>query len=340
MPVLKTGLVGTGYWGSNLCRVLSQSPRIDLRWICDGNTEALDRAALLAPAARRTERISELLEDPGVAAVVLATPVDTHFKLALAALRSGKHVLVEKPLARTSAEAEQLCQQADASNVRLMVGHTFLYNGAVRKVKDLIDAGEVGVVRYVFCQRLNLGIVRQDVDALWSLAPHDISILDYWIGAPVERVAATGHSFLQPGIADVAFAHLTYAGNVAGHIQVSWLDPGKVRRATVVGSKRMLVYDDISADAKIAVYDKGIDIDYLDANLASFQTYAEHRIRVRAGDTWLPKVDFPEPLVEEVEEFANCIEEGRPALTDGRSGLRVVRTLERLSAAMKVESAR
>ena len=266
----------------------------------------------------------------------MATPVDSHHSVASTALSTGRHVLVEKPLARSVAEAEHLCNMAADQNVVLMVGHTFLYNGAVRRVKGIIEAGELGEVRYIFCRRLNLGIVRRDVDALWSLAPHDISILNYWLDRPVERVAAVGHAFLQPGIADVVFAHMTYEGNVAGHIQVSWLDPGKVRQATVVGSQKMLVYDDISSDARITVYDKGIDIAHLDANLGAFETYAQHQLIVRAGDVWMPRVDFPEPLDVELNEFADSIGDGRSPMTDGRNGVHVVRVLEQLSQAMTV----
>jgi Predicted dehydrogenases and related proteins len=215
-----------------------------------------------------------------------------------------------------------------------MVGHTFLYNGAVRRIKAMIDSGELGDIRYIFMRRLNLGIVRHDVDALWNLAPHDLSILNYWIDRPVVQMSAVGHCYLQPGIADVVFAHITYEGNIAGHIQVSWLDPSKVRQATVVGSRRMLVYDDTSNDARIVVYDKGIDVKDLSTNLGGFETFAQHQFTVRAGDAWLPQVDFNEPLVEEINDFVDSIANGKEPLASGASGLAVVQQLERLSAAM------
>lgn len=331
-------LVGCGYWGIKLCRVLAQSRELSLRWVCDTEPANLQSAAVVAPEARRTDDLSLVLGDTEVDAVVIATPVVTHHELGMAALRAGKHVLLEKPLAATVAEAESLCAAAEAARRILMVGHVFLYNPAVRRVRDMIEAGDLGDVRYVFCQRLNLGIVRRDVDVLWDLASHDVSILDYWIDRPVERVAAFGHSFLQPGIADLAFAHLTFEGNLSGHIQATWLDPAKVRQATVVGSRRMLVYDDVSTDGKLALYDKGIDISGPASPMGKFDSYAQHQLTLRAGDVWLPRVDFSEPLATEVSDFAHSIVTGEPPLSDGCRGLRVMRILERLRQEMRLES--
>jgi predicted dehydrogenase len=335
MKTVKIGLVGCGYWGSNLCRVLAGHPQVDLRWICDPSPKALERAHRLAPKAGLLTEIEAGLADGDVEAVIVAVPVKDHFEVAMAALQAGKHVLVEKPLARTVTEASTLCEEANRRGQILMVGHTFLYNGTVRRIKAMIDEGELGDIRYIFMRRLNLGIVRHDVDALWNLAPHDLSILNYWIHRPVSHLSAVGHCYLQPGIADVVFAHLTYDGNIAAHIQVSWLDPSKVRQATVVGSRRMLLYDDMSNDARITVYDKGIDAADLSTNLGGFETYAQHQFTVRAGDAWLPRIDFNEPLVEEVTDFVGSIAEGTQPLASGASGLAVVELLERLSAAMK-----
>lgn len=331
-------LIGCGYWGVKLCRVLAQSQELSLRWVCDTEPANLRSAAMVAPDARRTDDLSLVLGDPEVTAVVIATPVVSHHALGLAALRAGKHVLIEKPLAATVTEAEDLCVAAEAAERVLMVGHIFLYNPAVRRVHDMIHEGQLGDVRYVFCRRLNLGIVRRDVDVLWDLASHDVSILDYWIDRPVERVSAFGHSFLQPGIADLAFAHLTFAGNITGHIQVTWLDPAKVRQATVVGSRKMLVYDDVSADAKLAIYDKGIDVDGPGDPMGRFDSFAQHQLTLRAGDVWLPRVDFSEPLAAEVSDFARCIVTGDRPLSDGIRGLRVVRILDRLRQVMQLES--
>jgi len=336
MTTQKVGLVGCGYWGSNLCRVLAQHPNVELRWVCDPAPKAQERARRLAPSARILSELSDALNDREVEAVVVAVPVEFHYSVAMAALQRDKHVLVEKPLARTVSEARRLCDEADGRGRVLMVGHTFLYSATVRRIKSMIDAGDLGDIRYVFMRRLNLGIVRHDVDALWNLAPHDLSILNYWLDLPVREVSAIGHSYLQPGIADVVFAHLTYEGNVAGHIQVSWLDPSKVRQATVVGSRRMLLYDDMSTDARIIVYDKGIDVGNLNDNLGRFETYAQHQFTVRAGDAWLPKVDFSEPLVEEITDFVDSISSGRRPLASAASGLAVVEQLEMLSESMMV----
>ncbi|TMD57308.1 MAG: Gfo/Idh/MocA family oxidoreductase, partial [Chloroflexi bacterium] len=340
VPVINVALLGAGYWGSNLCRVLAQSKRFNLKWVSDLNPATLERARRLAPMAQMTTDPSAPLGDPAVSAVVLATPVASHATMALRALDAGKHVLVEKPLAASAAEAEQICLRAERLDRRLMVGHTFMYNRAVREVKAIIDSGTLGEIYYVFCRRLQLGIVRQDVDALWNLAPHDVSIMNFWIDRPIESVASVGQAWLQSNIADVVFAHLNYAGNVAGHIHVSWLDPNKVRQVTVVGSRKMLIFDDMARDAPIQIFDKGVEIENIDANLGTFETYAQHRLIVRAGDVWLRHVDIPEPLDVELTEFADSIQEGRAPLTDGRKGLEVVRILERLTKAMNLEQTR
>src|SRR2546425_8141277 len=338
--MINVALLGCGYWGSNLCRVLAQSQRFRLTWVSDLNPATLNRARRVAPMAQTAVDPQLPLSDPAVDAVVVATPVASHASVALRALDAGKHVFVEKPLAGSSAEAEQMCLKAERLDRRLMVGHTFMYNGAIRQVKSIIDSGSLGEIYYVFSRRLQLGIVRQDVDALWNLAPHDISIMNYWIGRSIESFASVGQAFLQPNIADVVFAHLMYAGNVAGHIHVSWLDPNKIRQVTVVGSRKMLVFDDVARDTPIQIFDKGIDIETRDATLDTFQTYAQHRLSVRAGDVWMQHVEFKEPLDVELTEFADSIEQGRPPLTDGRKGLEVVRILERLSKAMNLEQAR
>jgi predicted dehydrogenase len=338
--MINVALLGAGYWGSNLCRVLSQSKRFTLKWVSDLNPATLERARRVAPLAQTATDPEQPLSDPSVEAVVVATPVASHGAVALKALDAGKHVFVEKPLAGSVTEAEQMCRRAEKVKRLLMVGHTFLYNPAVRRVHSIIDSGTLGEIYYVFSRRLQLGIVRQDVDALWNLAPHDIAIMNYWIGRPIQSVASVGQAYLQPGIADVVFAHLMYEGNVAGHIHVSWLDPNKIRQVTVVGSKKMLIFDDMVKDAPIQIFDKGIDIENLEANAGTFQTYAQHRLVMRAGDVLIPHVQFAEPLDVELGEFADSIEQGRKPLTDGENGLQVVRVLERLSRAMNLEQAR
>jgi predicted dehydrogenase len=326
---MKVAVVGAGYWGPNLVRVFTQNPDVTGVTVCDIDKKRLDRMKKSHPGIGLSDNLDALLSDGAVDAVVVALPAALHYDAAKKALRAGKHVLVEKPLAATGAEAEELCRLAEDGKRVLMVGHTFLFNAAVKRVKDYIDSGTLGEVYYVYGQRLNLGIVRQDVDALWNLAPHDISILLHWLGdkTPAE-VAYQGASYLQKGVDDVGFLAMRFAGGVVGHIHVSWLDPGKVRRMTVVGSAKMVVYDDVSADARVQLFDKGIDRKKIDTSLGSFNDYAEFQLLQRAGDLLIPRVDFPEPLKEEAAHFVACCREGKTPIADGANGLRVVRVLE------------
>lgn len=327
-------VVGLGHWGPNLARNFASLPEANLHTLCDLDEARLRRVGARYPKARQTTDFESVLQDDAVDAVALATPVHTHFKLAGAALRAGKHTLVEKPLASTSAEARQLVDLADAQGLILMVGHVFLYNAAVRKVKEYIDSGELGDIYYIYAQRLNLGIVRQDVNALWNFAPHDISIINYWLDAAPMSVSARGYSFLRSNIEDVVFLNMEYAGGQAASIHVSWLDPNKVRRMTVVGSKKMVVYDDVSPDAKIKLFDKGVDI--IPANgLGRYNTFGEFQLLLRAGDLLIPKINFSEPLKDECRAFVDAIRTGRPPLADGRNGLEVVRVLETAQQSLK-----
>ena len=322
--MIRVGLVGCGYWGANLtCRVLAQHPDVDLCRVCHSSPAVLDRAhGFRRRGARVHERSGDRIRDLAWTPWSWAVPVEAHYKVAKAVLAAGKHVLVEKPLSRTVAEAADLCAEAGSRGLMLMVGHTFLYNGAVRLVKTMIDAGDLGDIRYVFMRRLNLGIVRRDVDALWNLAPHDLSILNYWIDRPVTRVGAVGHSYLQPGIADVVFAHLTYEGNIAGHIQVSWLDPSKVRQATVVGSRKMLIFDDMSVDSRITVFDKGIDIEHLDSKLHTFETFGEHHLTSALAMCGCHAWNSSEPLIEEIDDLSVVSRTGDGLIADGVSDQR------------------
>lgn len=323
--------VGLGYWGPNLARNLATVDGGELVTLCDADPVRLERMGKQVPFARRVTEYAEVLADDGVDAVVLATPVDTHFELARAALEARKHVLVEKPLATSSAECETLIALADAADRCLMVGHVFLFNAAVRKVKEYIDAGELGELYYVYSQRLNLGQVRSDVNAMWNFAPHDLSILCHWLGAEPTAVDAHGHSYIQPGVEDVVFMNLDFPDGVAANVHISWLDPLKVRRMTVVGSEKMVVYDDVSADAKVVVYDRGVTKrlkDRSEASLGSYRSYGEFQLLLRAGDVLIPKVEFTEPLKLECQHFVDSIITGSTPLADGRQGLMVVRALE------------
>jgi predicted dehydrogenase len=335
----RIGLIGLGYWGPNIARVIDRIEGGELAAICDADPERLTSWARRYPQARPSQRVEELLEDPDIDAVVIATPADTHFEIGLAALDAGKHVLVEKPLARSAEEAERLKVLADARSLVLMPGHVFLYNAAVRKIRDYITSGELGEIYYVYSQRLNLGQVRRDVNALWNFAPHDLSILAWWLGAPPLRVVARGYSYIQPGIDDVVFMTLDYPGGIGANVHISWLDPHKVRLMTVVGSEKMAVYDDTSADARIRLYDKGVTRRIVDdpgqvTTLGRYETFDHFQLLLRAGDVLIPKIDFTEPLQLEIEDFIGAIRDKRPPLSDAQTGIDVVRALEAAQRSM------
>ena len=337
---VEVAVVGLGYWGPNLARAVSQVKGGHLHTLCDARSDQLERVGRQHPGARQTGDFDALLADPQIDAVVIATPAATHHALALRALQAGKHVLVEKPLALTSAQCEELIAAAGAAGRTLMVGHTFIYNAAVRRVREYIDSGELGDILYVYSQRLNLGQVRSDTNALWNFGPHDLSILRYWLGGDPVSIVARGFDFLQPGIEDVVFMTLDYPNGVGANVHISWLDPAKVRRMTVVGSEKMVVYDDVSTEARIMLYDKGVTKsprsgDPRDASLGRFDTFAEFQLLLRAGDVLIPKVDFKEPLLVELEHFVDCAATGRTPDTDGAAGLSVVRALEMAQAALE-----
>jgi predicted dehydrogenase len=289
----------------------------------------LDYARAKFPnTASFTNDYHTVLRNDAIDAVVIATPAATHYELTKAALEAGKHVLVEKPLALHAAEAEDLVLLAQNHNRVLMVGHTFLYNAAVHMLKEQITQGILGDVYYIYAQRLNLGRVRQDLNAMWNFAPHDISILLYLLDSAPYRVSARGLSYLQNDIDDVAFLVLDFPGNVSAHIHISWLDPQKVRRMTIVGSKKMAVYDDTSPDAKIQLYDKGIDKIPTVHSERDFESFAEFQLLLRSGDVHIPSLKFTEPLQRECAHFIECIVEGKQPMSDGQSGLYVVQVLE------------
>jgi predicted dehydrogenase len=310
--------------------------------VCDDRRDRLDEVARVMPDVQTIGRFEDLLASQDVDAVVLATPAASHFRMSMAALEAGKHVLVEKPLAMTSEECGALDAAARASGLTLMVGHTFLYNSAVRWLREYIAGGQLGDVIYAYSQRLNLGQVRSDVDVMWNLAPHDISILLYLFDADPVAVTAHGQAHLQPGIIDVGLAVLEFADGRTAHVHVSWLDPRKVRRVTVVGSAKMVVYDDVDADARIQVYDKGIDRapppgDHADRPV---ENLGEHQMLVRSGDLLIPRIDFREPLRVELEDFVSAVSGGHEPLANARNGLRVVRVLEAASASILNDGAR
>ena len=339
---VKIGQIGLGYWGPNLARTIAAAEGATLSAVCDADPTRLSKIGDRYPGARQFDDASTMIETADIEAIVIATPADTHYALAKAALLAGKHVLVEKPLARTATEAEELVALAEADDRVLMPGHVFLYNAAVRKVHDLITSGAIGDVYYVYSQRLNLGQVRRDVNALWNFAPHDVSILDYWLGASPERVVARGYSYLQPGIEDVVFMTLDYPGGAGANVHISWLDPQKVRTMTVVGSEKMVVYDDTSPDERIRLIDKGVTRRALGGaqpSLGRYETFAEFQLLLRAGDVLIPKIDFVEPLQLEIADFVAAIREGRTPMADARSGLSVVRALEAAQRSLAADGA-
>ena len=338
--MINVAIVGVGYWGPNLARNLAISSDGRLHTLCDARPERLAQFGKQFPGAKLEGDYDKVLCDPEIDAITIATPVNTHFDLAASALRAGKHVLVEKPLAQTSAECRELISLADERGLTLMVGHVFLYNAAVQRVKEYITSGELGQIYYVYSQRLNLGIVRQDVNALWNFAPHDLSIICHWLDAAPEWITANGFSYLQPGIEDVVFMTMGFPGGVGANVHISWLDPHKIRRMTVVGSEKMVVYDDVNADAPIMVFDKGV-VKKLNErrSLGGFESFGEFQLLTRAGDVLIPKVNFVEPLKVECQHFLNSIRTGERPLTDGRHGLQIVEALETAEKSLKANRA-
>jgi predicted dehydrogenase len=349
-------IIGYGYWGPNLLRNYVELPTASLeggcrvKYVCDLRSEQLARAQARYPAVQTTSSYEQVIDDPEIDAVVIATPISTHHPLAAAALRAGKHVFVEKPIAASSAEAAELCRLAAAGGLTLMVGHTFVYSPPVRKVKQIIDSGELGEIRFVTSQRVNLGLHQKDVSVIWDLATHDLSILDYWLGdghrAPQEAaaphghgtppddvvaVSVTGRACVRRHIPDVAFVNLRFRSGVVALAHVSWLSPVKLRRTVVVGSKKMVLYDDTAADEKVRLYDHGV-------HYAEPTTFEEFELTYHTGDIVAPRLDTTEPLRAEALHFLECVETGRPPLSDGAAGLRVVKVLEAAEESLRGDS--
>jgi predicted dehydrogenase len=317
---VRVGAVGCGYWGPNIIRNLADVPGFELRSICDADPSQLEPVAARYPAATATTRVEDLLDDPNIDAIYVATPVSTHYALVKLALLAGKHVLVEKPIATTVETAEELVKLAAEQRRTLMVGHTFVFSPPVRKVKELIDARQIGPIHYVETTRVNLGLFQKDVSVLWDLGPHDVSILLYWLDEVPTTVVARGRSFHGDGLDDVAFLTLEFPSGILAQVQISWLAPSKLRRTTVVGRQRMVVYDDLEPVEKVKVYDRGVD-----RQPASF---GEFQMTYRSGDILSPRLDTTEPLRIECEHFLECIRTGREPDTSARSGVDVVRVIQ------------
>jgi predicted dehydrogenase len=316
----KIGLIGAGYWGPNLARVLNQSRRCEFAACCDSSPRNLEKITRQYPAVCGFSSASEFFESD-TNAVVIATPISTHFELARQALNAGKHVMVEKPLAHNSASADELADLADRKGLTLMSGHTFIYSPPVIKVKDLIDSGRLGDLYYISLSRVNLGLYQKDVDVIWDLAVHDISILLYWLQEMPVRAEAFGRACIQQEKNDVAFLWLQFASGVIASVEISWLSPQKLRRSIVAGSKRMVVYDDIDPNEKVRIYDCGVVV-------REPESFGEFQLTYRTGDMVVPNLSNVEPLVSEIDHFIDCIETGAVPRTSGAFGANVVRVLE------------
>lgn len=323
MAIVGVGVVGAAGWGSNVVRAFAAARGASLRWVCDLNSDLLTRVAAAYPGLKVTRAFDDLLADPDVTGIAVAVDAPNHHALASKALQSGRHVLVEKPLTLDSGQAEELCALASAKKLTLMVGHLLLYHPAVTRTKAYITSGELGDVHYIYSQRVNLGIVRDKENAWWSLAPHDVALALHLFDAQPVSVSATGACYLQRdrGVEDIAFAALRFADGRMAHIHVSWLDPHKRRSITIVGSKKMLTFDDTAADEKVKIYDKGAH------PRPGHTSYAEGVV-VRSGDVFAPALSVREPLLAECEHFVDCIRSGKTPLSDGAQGLAVVRVLE------------
>jgi predicted dehydrogenase len=317
---VRIGVAGLGYWGPNLARNFAAIDGCELVWCCDAAAAARERWAPAFPAARFTGELDDLLADEGLDAVVLATPVTTHGALAERVLRAGKHCFVEKPLGQSVAEAEGAVAAAAESGRLLMVGHLLEYHPGVARLKEIAASGELGQIHYVYTNRLNLGVLRADENALWSLGAHDVSVVLFLADEEPHEIEARGESYMRPGIEDVVFCFLRFPSGLAAHLHLSWLDPHKERRLTVVGSRRMATFDDMELERKLTVYDKGFD--------ESSGSYGEYI--TRSGDIWSPRVPNREPLRIECEHFVECVRSGATPRSDGATGLRVVRVLEAL----------
>jgi predicted dehydrogenase len=330
---VNVGVVGLGYWGPNLLRVLGDSQEVEVRTICDLDGDRLERFGRRHPAATTTHFFDDLVEDPELDAVLIATPISTHFDLASRALQAGKHVFVEKPLASSSDDAAELLNIATETGRVLMCGHTFIYSPAVRAVKDLLRGGELGDLYFISSSRVNLGLHQRDVSVLWDLAPHDFSILLHWLdGELPETISAMGRDAVVSGIPDVAFIDLTYASDLIAHVELSWLAPSKLRRTALVGSKKMVVYDDVSGAEPVKIFDHGVV--YEDP-----ETFGQYHLSYRTGDVLSPKLDTAEPIATQLDDFVMSIRTGRSPIADMELARKVVLMVEAAEESLQIGGA-
>jgi predicted dehydrogenase len=328
---MNVAVIGAGYWGPNLLRNLYETHLCERIVCCDLLDKNLKKMKSRYPTIEVESNYKNVLADDRIDAVIIATPVSTHFPLGLEALTAGKHAFIEKPFTSSRQDAEKLIELADNDKRVLMVGHTFEYSPPVLKIKELIDKGELGKIYYISSSRVNLGLHQKDISVIWDLAPHDFSILFHWLDEEPVRISAMGRDYVQKNIPDVAFINLEFPSGCVAHIQVSWLAPSKLRRTAIIGSDKMLVYDDTENIEKVKIYDKGVD--YKDP-----ETFGEYQLSYRAGDVLSPRLETFEPLNYEMKHFLDCCQNGKTPQTDGRNGLRVVKALEATEKSLRNHS--
>jgi predicted dehydrogenase len=322
-------MVGCGYWGPNLIRNFISLRDCKVTKLCDVDPQRLSHLKSLYPAVETTEDFNEIINDSDIDAIVIATPVRFHFEMAKATLKSGKHTFVEKPMASSVRQCKELIEIAENKNLILMVGHTFVYSATIRRIKEIIDSGDLGKVQYISCQRLNLGLFQKDINVAWDLAPHDISIILYLLKEPPVSVNCQGKAHVNDNVEDVTNMSLNFADGCLAIIQSSWLDPNKVRKITIVGNKKMLIYDDLEPIEKIKIYDKRVEIP------PHYDTFAEFQYAYHYGDMHSPYIKMVEPLKTESQHFLDCINNGEKPLSSGLDGLEVVQVLEASSKSLK-----
>jgi predicted dehydrogenase len=332
--VTTVGVIGCGYWGPNLIRNFVSCPETDLLWACDLDQDRLGKVLRPYPNVSKTADVNEILADENVAAVAIATPVNSHYSIAKTCLEHGKHVLVEKPLAANAKQGEELVKIAEEKNLQLMCDHTFCYTGAVRMIKKVIESGELGDILYFDSVRINLGLFQHDINVVWDLAPHDLSILDFLMDNKPISVSAHGVCHAKNNLENIAYVTLHYENSFISHFHVNWLSPVKIRKTIIGGTKKMLVWNDMDPAEKIKIYNKGIEVQY--------NNQEEKRrllINYRSGDMHAPQTDHTEAISLLVREFDACIREGRPSITDGKAGLRVLKILEASERSIKADGA-
>ncbi len=327
--MISIAIVGCGYWGPNLIRNFNALPDCKVKTVCDTSEERLAHMKKLYPGVQTTQDFNAVMQDAEIQAVAIATPVRFHHAMAKQALAAGKHTFIEKPMAASVAECAELNQLAKDNNLTLMVGHTFVYSAPVRKIKDIINTGDLGQLMYMSSRRLNLGLFQKDINVAWDLAPHDISIMQYLIGEAPIAVSCTGKADITPDIEDITNMTVYFANGGYGIIQSSWMDPNKVREMTFVGSKRMLVFDDLQPQEKIKIYDKRVE------RPPHYDTFAEFQYAYHYGDTYSPFIQMVEPLKVEAQHFVDCIQNGTKPLSSGEEGMMVVQVLEASSESLK-----